>query len=190
MELMFYFLIVAKHLIRYCIRVIYKLSQFGITGKVLGWITEFLNARIMRVNVRGSCSEWALVISGVPHGSVSGSQLFLLCVNAAWMKNNIKVTVRRRYQDMVKDIVRNIQLTATRGLGQYTTMMSEVATEIDSNTCKVLTVSTTSDFKSSTQCNINQSIIFNFKTNPRKNINTTQASQKIQGSSKLAAYCR
>ena len=33
-------------------------------------------------------------------------------------------------------------------------------------------------------------IVFNFKTNLRKNINTTQASQKIQGSSKLAAYCR
>jgi len=32
---------------------------------------------------------------------------------------------------------------------------------------------------------INQSIIFNFKTNQRKNINTTQASQKIQGSSSL-----
>jgi len=35
-------------------KLIYKLSQIEITGKALVWVKEFLNDRIMKVNVRGT----------------------------------------------------------------------------------------------------------------------------------------
>ena len=48
------------------------LSAYGIEGKVLCWIADFLSDRKMRIMVRGEYSEWVDVISGVPQGSVLG----------------------------------------------------------------------------------------------------------------------
>ena len=62
-------------------RLLQKLSAYGIEGKVLCWIEDFLSDRRMRIMVRGEYSEWVDVISGVPQGSVLGPILFLITVN-------------------------------------------------------------------------------------------------------------
>ena len=62
-------------------RLLQKLSAYGIEGKVLCWIADFLSDRKMRIMVRGEYSEWVDVISGVPQGSVLGHILFLSYVN-------------------------------------------------------------------------------------------------------------
>jgi len=51
---------------------LHKLKYYGIRGKVLDWIADFLSGRFQCVVCGGSSSESVSVISGVPQGSVTG----------------------------------------------------------------------------------------------------------------------
>ena len=62
-------------------RLLHKLNDLGIRGKVLRWVEAFLIDRKQRVVVNGTKSDWAPVGSGIPQGTVLGPTLFLLYVN-------------------------------------------------------------------------------------------------------------
>ena len=62
-------------------RLLQKLSAYGIRGKVLELIADFLSDRKMQIMVRGAYSEWFHIISWVVQGSVLGPIPFLIYVN-------------------------------------------------------------------------------------------------------------
>ena len=62
-------------------RVLIKLQGYGIKGKTLRWIQEFLSNRRQRVVINGSSLDWKPVTSGIPRGSVLGPVLFLVYIN-------------------------------------------------------------------------------------------------------------
>jgi len=60
---------------------IYKLEKYGIRGKILDWIREYLTNLKQRVAINGILSSTQPVTSGVPQGRVIGPVLFLIYVN-------------------------------------------------------------------------------------------------------------
>ena len=57
------------------------MENYGIAGKLLNRIKDFLSNRQQRVVIKGACSEWKGITSGVPLGSVLGPILFLVYIN-------------------------------------------------------------------------------------------------------------
>ena len=60
---------------------IYKIQKYGIKGKNLKWIEDYLDGRSQRVIVGNEQSDLALVLSGVPQGGVLSGMLFALYIN-------------------------------------------------------------------------------------------------------------
>ena len=74
---------------------LFKLRRMGICGHLLDWFGCYLNNRTQRVALECSYSQYKILNSGVPDGSIWGPLLFLIYIN-----------------DIVEEIGSNIRLFA------------------------------------------------------------------------------
>ncbi|XP_055584695.1 uncharacterized protein LOC129737559 [Uranotaenia lowii] len=68
------------------VAIINQLNEWGIVGRIMHYITDFLSDRSIQVLVNGTRSEKITVHGGVPQGSVIAPTLFLIAINSIFQK--------------------------------------------------------------------------------------------------------
>jgi hypothetical protein len=120
-----------------------KLSSLGISGKLLAWLSAFLNNRSQCVAIENVYSSVRDVISGVPQGSVLGPVLFVIFINDIATICNGSSRMKLFADDLkIYNIVDVSKSTSTLqwSLDQLVKWSADWQLPININKCSVLTI--------------------------------------------------
>ena len=122
-------------------KLLMKMEHYGIRGKLLDWMKDFLSDRTQQVIINGECSSKAKVISGVPQGTVLGPLLFLIYINDLPERVNSQI---RLFADdsYVYKTINNTQdsLQLQKDLDALTKWENEWPIEFHPDKCKLLRI--------------------------------------------------
>lgn len=125
-------------------KLLIKLQQYGIAGKLLSWISAFLHNRTQCVVLENCFSSICDVLSGVPQGSVLGPLLFLIFVNDV-TSVSVGETALKLYADDVKlySVIENnsSSVSLQQSLDLLTEWSHKWQLSINANKCSVFSIS-------------------------------------------------
>lgn len=120
-----------------------KLMNFGIHGDLLRWLESYLKNRTQAVTVKGYCSTFLPVPSGVPQGSHLGPLLFNIFIND--INQIFKTSQFILYADDTKIYkeIRSVEdcLSLQEDLNNLSAYCQDNFLFLNSNKCKVITFS-------------------------------------------------
>ena len=120
-------------------RLLHKLHEYGIRGKLLKWIEDFLSDRTQFVSIDNEKSSTIDVTSGVPQGSVLGPTLFIYYINDLPDMTDCKVKIfaddSKIYQELSSP---EDQSKLQEGIDALVDWSRTWLMKFNSNKCKVL----------------------------------------------------
>ena len=122
-------------------KLLIKMDHYGIRGKLLDWMKDFLSERTQQVVVNGKSSTKEKVTSGVPQGTVLGPLLFLIYIND--LPDRVKSQIRLFADDsFLYRTINNPQDTVQlqQDLDELTKWENEWSMEFHPDKCKVLCI--------------------------------------------------
>jgi len=123
-------------------KLVFKLSNYGVCGKLLQWINAFLTNRFQCAVIEHCFSEWLPVISGVPQGSVLGPILFILFVDDVMQICESSSVTLKLFADDLKlftSIKTNLDMPALQStLGRLQQWCADWQLTINTTKCHVL----------------------------------------------------
>ena len=117
------------------------MDHYGIRGKLLDWMKDFLSERTQQVVVNGESSTKEKVTSGVPQGTFLGPLLFLIYIND--LPDRVKSQIRLFADDSyLYRTINNPQDTVQlqQDLDELTKWENERSMEFHPDKCKVMCI--------------------------------------------------